>query len=425
MTFEIKRAVREATPALLGLWGPSGSGKTYTGLLIARGLIGPKGKIVVIDTENGRAKFYADLVGGWEHLDLQPPFSPDRYVEAIAAATAAGAKAILVDSTSHCWQGEGGTLDMADSGKAKGLAKWKAPKTAYMRMMNAMLRAPVHVIFCMRAKEKFVQVGKGDNAEIINQGLVPIMQSQFIYELTVAVQLSPETHAPIAPIKCPEALMKSFTVGKMLTEDTGREIATWIGGGAKVDTVLTEMKRVARERAAEGGVTMRTWWDALPKDDRKRLAPMLDELRGIAAQADEDAAQPDGVVDTDPLNDDFTPPKTTAGPQPEGTPVPPADVTAPQSSVTKAPTAEPPATKSEPTADELWGLSKARFPTPIRQHDEIIRKINEDAKTEADIDAILATNKTLMAGIAKDMGNTAIREIEAAAAKRKKEPHGG
>ena len=62
-TFEIKAAVRERVPLLIGLMGPPGAGKTYSGLLLAEGMkkVGG-GDPVVIDTEGGRSKKYADRV---------------------------------------------------------------------------------------------------------------------------------------------------------------------------------------------------------------------------------------------------------------------------------------------------------------------------------------------------------------------------
>src|SRR3546814_4905592 len=101
---------------------------------------------ILIDTENRRAKFYSGLFGGWSHIDLQPPFTPQRYTAALNAAIQAGANAVVVDSMSHVWEGQGGVLEQADASTAKGLAKWKNPKMAYKRMTNAMFRAPVHEI---------------------------------------------------------------------------------------------------------------------------------------------------------------------------------------------------------------------------------------------------------------------------------------
>lgn len=334
MTFQVVKAVREAVPALIVYWGPSGSGKTYSALKTARGLVGPKGKIVLIDTENGRAKFYAGMVGGWQHIDFQPPFTPQRYTEAMKAAEAAGADAIIVDSMSHVWEGDGGVLDMADNAKAAsgkaltGLAKFKAPKTAFKHMQNNLLRSPVNVIFCLRAKQLNVQVGKGADAEIIDRGLTPICEKNFIFEATVSVLLGPD-HKPVfqntddlkcnpavPSVKIPEDAAGAIKRNAYLDEATGSAIAAWLGGGEAVDHDTRELQRTARNKAAEGSVKMRDWWtDELTKDERKKLAPMLEELKTVAAQADEDQAAPDedGASEPrDPLDDAFTPEKQAA-----------------------------------------------------------------------------------------------------------------
>lgn len=332
--FAVKKAEREAVPALIGLWGPSGSGKTYSALKMARGLVGPKGKIVVVDTENGRAKFYAAMVGGWHHIDFQPPFTPQRYSEAMRAAEEAGADAIVMDSMSHVWEGEGGVLDMAEnattaSGKAlTGLAKFKTPKTQFKRMMNNLLRSRVNVIFCLRAKDLNVQVGRGNDAEIVAKGLTPICEKNFIFEMTVSALLGPD-HKPvfentpdlkcnpaIPSVKIPEDAANAIKRGTYLDEKAGEAIAAWLGGGVAIDHEAREMQRFARNKATEGTIKMRDWWEtALTKADQKTLAPMLEELRDIAAQADVDAAnnaretdEPAGSGEPakDPLADAFT-----------------------------------------------------------------------------------------------------------------------
>ena len=53
MTLQLKKAERKKAKIRLGLSGPSGFGKTYSGLLIAKGLVGDWSKIALIDTENG------------------------------------------------------------------------------------------------------------------------------------------------------------------------------------------------------------------------------------------------------------------------------------------------------------------------------------------------------------------------------------
>jgi len=316
--FEVTEAQREATPALIALWGFSDSGKTYSALRLARGLVGPDGKIVLIDTENRRAKFYAGLFGGWSHIDMQPPFTPARYQMAFTAAVDAGADVIIVDSQSHVWEGEGGVLDMAENAKSgrgkalQGLAKWRLPKMAYKRMTNALFRAPVNMIFCLRAKTKFVQDGSGENGSIIEAGQVPIADNRFIYEMTVAVHLESGTRTPISPVKAPNEIAHCIKPGEFITEQSGEIIAQWLAGGEAVDPERERWQRLAREQAGEGSVAFRDWWtNTVTKDARKYLDPIIGDLKQISGEADDEIARTDSDIvlanADDPLDDDYTP----------------------------------------------------------------------------------------------------------------------
>src|SRR5881227_280705 len=46
--------------------------------------------------------------------ELTPPYTPRRYLEAIEEFLAYGVDILVVDSFSHCWEGPGGVLEMAD-----------------------------------------------------------------------------------------------------------------------------------------------------------------------------------------------------------------------------------------------------------------------------------------------------------------------
>lgn len=313
--FKVIEAVREAVPSLTALWGFSDSGKTYSALRYARGLVGPKGKIVVIDTENKRAKFYSGMFGGFGHIDLQPPFTPHRYTAAVEAAIQAGADAIIVDSASHVWQGEGGVLEQADATNATGLRKWQAPKTAYVRMVNRMLRSPVHMIFCLRAKEHYVQKGAGKQAEVVHMGQIPIFGAGFIYEMTVAIRMESGSRQPLT-VKAPDPIASVIQAGEFITEEQGAKVAAWLAGGTMVDHEITALQASARSVATEGTGKMREWWKAsLTKGQRAALEPILPELRDLADTADTEiakavSAQTDQL--NDPLADAFTPEKQAA-----------------------------------------------------------------------------------------------------------------
>jgi hypothetical protein len=290
-TFKVVEAHREAVPALIALWGFSDSGKTFSALRLARGLVGPKGKIVLIDTENKRAKHYSGLFGGFSHLDLQPPFTPQRHTAAFEAAIAAGANVIIVDSTSHVWEGEGGVLEQADASTVNGLMKWKAPKMAYMRMVNRMLRSPVHVIFCLRAKEKYVQVGQGKSAKIELLGQEPICGKRFVFEMTVSAHMESGTRKPLDPVKIPEGMINAIKPGEFITEDCGRKIAEWLAGGSPVDHIALALQASARDIAAQGTIRLRDWYQALTKPQRATLKDMVPELKAMATTADDEAAK--------------------------------------------------------------------------------------------------------------------------------------
>ncbi|HHR6639981.1 TPA: AAA family ATPase, partial [Providencia alcalifaciens] len=87
------KALRKKAKLRLALTGPSGSGKTYGALEIAKGL---GGKTAVIDTEKGSASLYSDRFN-FDVLELDPPFTPERFIEAIGAAQEAGYDNLIID----------------------------------------------------------------------------------------------------------------------------------------------------------------------------------------------------------------------------------------------------------------------------------------------------------------------------------------
>ena len=68
--------------------GPSGSGKTFSALRLATGIarVVPGG-IVLIDTENRRAKHYASEFK-FSHIDFSPPYGSLDYLAALNTAAA-------------------------------------------------------------------------------------------------------------------------------------------------------------------------------------------------------------------------------------------------------------------------------------------------------------------------------------------------
>lgn len=231
---QIRKAKREKSRIRLGLIGPSGSGKTLSALLIAYGLAGDWEKIGVIDTENRSADLYAGAkkgtyeIGEFLKIDLTPPYTPDKYVQAIKAFENAGVNVIIVDSLSHAWTGEGGVLDIHSQAAAKAgnsFAAWREVTPKHNRLVETMLSSSAHVIATLRAKAEYVidQDEKGRKA-VRKVGLAPIQRDGIEYEFDIVLDLSQDHSASVSKDRTGIFDGEYF----IPSPDTGRRIAVWL-----------------------------------------------------------------------------------------------------------------------------------------------------------------------------------------------------
>lgn len=298
--FKVKTAVRKAIPLLLGLYGQSGGGKTLSALKIARGLVGPQGRIGLIDTENGRGSMYADdpEIGGYGVIDMAEPFSPPRFAEAVKALENANCDAIIIDSFSHEWEGPGGVLSMV--GEKTGLHHWIGPKKAHKAMLQRILRSPAHVIFCMRGKPELLQTKVGGRTEITRGDVIPIQEANLIYEMTVHLRMIGD--GLYQATKCPAPLRSVFNVnpqtgvGGPLSVPMGAKVGAWINGGSAVGD--RRLAADAQDAANSGIKALEAHLAKLTEAQRGELAPELAALRG-AAQAVDAMVEEEGPGDLD------------------------------------------------------------------------------------------------------------------------------
>ena len=292
----IAHAERAGAHLLIQLYGPPRSGKTYTALRIARGMVGPKGQIGVLDTESG-------VPGGFVVGELTPPYTPRRYLEAIEEFLAYGVDILVVDSFSHCWEGPGGVLEMADRAEEhgkKGLMKWLMPKRDYKKLVSFLLSTRMHMILCSRAKQPILEAIVEGEKTLLTQPWEPIQDKRLKYEMTIVVPMTLdgmyETEA--SRLKVPEDLAHLFR-GELLDERTGAAIAEWVNGGKPVDHALELLRRAAFEAASGGSHAFKKWWNAASvRSRRKALRPDLDNLASIARAADEESARERQAEDT-------------------------------------------------------------------------------------------------------------------------------
>ena len=185
----IRKAERKQAKIRLALQGPSGSGKTYSSLLIAKGLVDDWSKIVIIDTENFSADLYAHL-GSFNVLSITPPYSPEKYIEAITACVESGMEVIIIDSISHEWEGNGGILDIHGNMMGNSFTNWSKVTPRHNRFVQHILQCPAHVLGTIRSKQDYVLNQKDGKFIPERVGLKGVTRDGMDYEFTTVLEMN-------------------------------------------------------------------------------------------------------------------------------------------------------------------------------------------------------------------------------------------
>jgi len=297
--FEIKPAVRENAPITAAIIGGSGSGKTLSALKLARGLVGPKGVIVVIDSEGGRPKIYAntqDLKGDdgfvFHHLQMTEPYTSERFTEAFKAAEEYGKGkplAIIVDTASHEHEG---FLEYADREEKRlsarrdvSRAKWVKPKATRKRFYSAISSSAAHVIVTIRLN-RIVDMDSKPPKEIYK----PECDKDLPYRMDLSMEVSPD-HL-ISYIKVPEPLKPFVENGVMLEKRHGEILMADMRKQAEAtDRRVIDVVRNLEDVTSSGLETFKTAWTAAwrntPEADQPQLKQHLERLKRMAQDADE------------------------------------------------------------------------------------------------------------------------------------------
>lgn len=246
MAMQFKKAQRRLSKLRLAIQGPSGSGKTYGALLLAKGL---GGSIAVIDTEHGSASLYADLDGmpEFDVLEFEPPYSPERYIEAINAAEEAGYEVIIIDSISHEWNGQGGcteiheTLVRSSKNKGNSFSAWADVTPRHRAFVEKILASKCHVIATLRSKTDYLITDEGGRKKIEKVGLKAEQREGLDYEFTVVFEADVNSHNVTAS----KDRTNLFLEPSRITEATGKKLYQWLNS-ADAEKVLAKEEPVAQ-----------------------------------------------------------------------------------------------------------------------------------------------------------------------------------
>ena len=181
----LRQSHRKQAKIKLALEGCSGSGKTYSSLLLAYGMTNDWTKIAIIDTENGSADLYAHL-GQYNVLTLQAPFTPEKYIEAIAVCETAGMEVIIIDSISHCWDY---LLEYHSSLQGNSFTNWGKITPRQNAFIQKILSSTSHVISTMRTKQDYVLNERNGKMIPEKVGLKAIMRDGVDYEFTIVFDM--------------------------------------------------------------------------------------------------------------------------------------------------------------------------------------------------------------------------------------------
>lgn len=219
------KATRKKAKLKLGITGPSGSGKTFGALRLAHGLAT---KVAFIDTENGSASLYSDRFA-FDVLDIAPPFTHDKFIQAIHDAVSAGYEAVVIDSASHFWEGILEFKNKLDARGGNSYTNWNEAGAKFKTILDAVLQSPIHVICCLRSKMDYVlETNDRGKQQPKKVGLAPIMRDGIEYEFTTVFDVDMGHQAKTSKDRTGLFLDTIFQI----TEDTGKRLLDWMESGA-------------------------------------------------------------------------------------------------------------------------------------------------------------------------------------------------
>lgn len=280
----IRPAQRAGAKVVIGIAGQSGSGKTLTALYIARGLVDNPNQIGFLDTENKRGSLYSDELDGQFLIgDLYPPFSPERYSQAIKEFENAGVKALVIDSVTHEWEGEGGCIDITENTNSK-IADWKRAKAEHKKFMNKLLQADIDfIIVCVRAREV---MDFRNPSKPVSLGIQPICEKNFMFEMTASVMMYNEGMNQ-QHLKVPKELKHVFGDGNSyLGRSTGEGIRAWVSAGVQVDPLVNSWQNKLTAASSGGVAEMVKVWSQMPKHIQAQLVGHKEQCKAAAEAYD-------------------------------------------------------------------------------------------------------------------------------------------
>lgn len=236
MTLQIKKAVRELVFTKIALMGASGSGKTYSSLRLAKGMaeelekiLGRPAKILMANSEKSRGLYYANEFE-YDIVNVDAPHEPEKYAELIFDAVDLGYDILIMDSTSHEWEGKGGCLELQQLAGGTYQA-WAKVTPRHDKFLLAIAESPIHIIATMRGKDSY-EMEKSDTGKITvtKLGIGAKQRDGFEFEFTTTFLLDQKDNHAVEQKDNTHLFEKEGRV--LLSEKHGAQIIQWANSGS-------------------------------------------------------------------------------------------------------------------------------------------------------------------------------------------------
>lgn len=226
---QLRQSERKRAKIKMALQGSAGSGKTYSSLMLAQGLTNlDLTKVAIIDTENGSADLYAHL-GQYNVLTLEPPFTPEKYIQAIDVCLRANMEVIILDSISQVWDE---LLDFHSKLPGNSFTNWNKVTPRQKAFVDKILQSPAHIIATMRTKQDYVLQQKDGKFVPEKVGLKAIQRDGVDYEFTIVFDIDIKHFASASKDRTNLFSGKpEFTINT----STGRKILDWCNSGSNLE----------------------------------------------------------------------------------------------------------------------------------------------------------------------------------------------
>ncbi len=275
MALQLRKAERKKAKLKLGMSAPSGGGKTLGALFVGYGLMKEKypklaedelwSKICIVDSENGSGELYVNsekdgiAIGVYNVITLDPPFTPEKYINSILLCYNEGLEVCIIDSASHLWAGSGGLLDQQGQiAKRQGYnsyTAWREITPLHNKFVDTMLQTDIHIISTMRSKQEYVQEkDEKGSTKIRKIGLNPVARDGMEFEFTAFLEIDSGHTAFGSKDRTGIVDQRYFKI----TPEIGKEFMKWLDSGSdesKPPQIIAEAKEDAKQPTQEDRLT--------------------------------------------------------------------------------------------------------------------------------------------------------------------------